>query len=232
MCTGPLDDLKNINTQMGPGKCLKCIELPNFRHFTVTRQSVTLSQLFAQPKLAERPLHAELRAGCLFVESSMLTAARRAIVLRSRASGSARYAHHSPNGTSFEPNVILDRMALNPTAKKQLTPRVTSTSTTKAAREHWKRNGDARPSSGLLNNFADIKHTTLSEQAAVKEASRCLKCADAPCQLSCPTQIDVKSFISAISNKNYYGAAKQCVAHSPSAPPCPSPDVAVMCVCV
>lgn len=37
---------------------------------------------------------------------------------------------------------------------------------------------------------------------------RCLKCADAPCQKSCPTQLDVKSFIGSIATKNYYGAAK------------------------
>ena len=45
------------------------------------------------------------------------------------------------------------------------------------------------------NNFDDIKHTTLSERAALREAARCLKCADAPCQKSCPTQLDIKSFI-------------------------------------
>uniref|UniRef100_A0A8C2RXQ7 Dihydropyrimidine dehydrogenase [NADP(+)] n=1 Tax=Capra hircus TaxID=9925 RepID=A0A8C2RXQ7_CAPHI len=30
---------------------------------------------------------------------------------------------------------------------------------------------------------------------------RCLKCADAPCQKSCPTNLDIKSFITSISNK-------------------------------
>jgi hypothetical protein len=53
----------------------------------------------------------------------------------------------------------------------------------------------------LFQNFDDIKHTTLSERAAVREAARCLKCADAPCQKSCPTQLDVKSFIGSISTK-------------------------------
>ena len=53
----------------------------------------------------------------------------------------------------------------------------------------------------LLKNFDDIKHTTLSERAALREANRCLKCADAPCQKSCPTQLDVKSFISSIATK-------------------------------
>ena len=30
---------------------------------------------------------------------------------------------------------------------------------------------------------------------------RCLKCADAPCQKSCPTQLNIKSFITSIANK-------------------------------
>ena len=55
--------------------------------------------------------------------------------------------------------------------------------------------------SNLEKNFEDIKHTTLSERAALKEASRCLKCADAPCQKSCPTQLDIKAFITSIANK-------------------------------
>lgn len=53
----------------------------------------------------------------------------------------------------------------------------------------------------LVNDFRDIKHTTLSERGALKEASRCLKCADAPCQKSCPTQLDIKAFIQSIANK-------------------------------
>ena len=82
----------------------------------------------------------------------------------------------------------------------------------------------------LDNNFEDVKHTTLSERGALRESARhancyqvladlwvhigswnlpfhnsaflrCLKCADAPCQKSCPTQLDIKSFITSISNK-------------------------------
>ena len=64
-------------------------------------------------------------------------------------------------------------------------------------------------------DFLDAKATTLSERAALREAARCLKCADAPCEKSCPTQIDVKSFISSISTKNYYGAAKAIFSDNP-----------------
>ena len=73
----------------------------------------------------------------------------------------------------------------------------------KKAKAHWKRNSKQNPgcdqgscgstSKGkLFKNFGDIKHTTLSERAALREAARCLKCADAPCQKSCPTSIDIK----------------------------------------
>lgn len=53
----------------------------------------------------------------------------------------------------------------------------------------------------LEKNFEDVKHSTLSERGALRESQRCLKCADAPCQKSCPTQLDVKSFITSISNR-------------------------------
>lgn len=52
----------------------------------------------------------------------------------------------------------------------------------------------------LKGNFKDVKHTTLTERGALFEAQRCLKCADAPCQQSCPTQLDIKSFITSIAN--------------------------------
>lgn len=83
----------------------------------------------------------------------------------------------------------------------------------------------------LTNDFSDIKHTTLSERAALKEAARCLKCADAPCQKSCPTQLDVKNFISSISSKNYYGAAKTIFSDNPlgltCGMVCPTSDLCV-----
>ena len=62
-----------------------------------------------------------------------------------------------------------------------------------------------------------MKPTTLSERGALKEAARCLKCADAPCQKSCPTQIDIKAFITSISNKvtkSLQHRAQQVIMHS------------------
>jgi dihydropyrimidine dehydrogenase (NADP+) len=55
----------------------------------------------------------------------------------------------------------------------------------------------------------------LDHRAAVTEAQRCLKCADAPCVKACPTNIDIKSFIQCISTKNFYGAAKQILSENP-----------------
>ena len=140
------------------------------------------------------------------------------------------FAHHAVQGTSFESDEIVERMALNPTVEKMDKVRAVPTTSTKKARKHWKRiHSDFRPP--MLKDFTDAKHTTLSEQAAIKEAARCLRCVDAPCQHSCPTSIDIKSFISAISNKNYYGAAKQIMSDNPlglsCGMVCPTSDLCV-----
>ncbi|TKR83247.1 hypothetical protein L596_016870 [Steinernema carpocapsae] len=107
-------------------------------------------------------------------------------------------------------------LALNP--KVNRTAKVIPTAITKKDKHNWKRNADkgcTSCSNTYANDFRDIKHTTLSERGALKEASRCLKCADAPCQKSCPTQLDIKSFITSIANKNYYGAARQILSDNP-----------------
>uniref|UniRef100_A0A182XLU9 Dihydropyrimidine dehydrogenase [NADP(+)] n=1 Tax=Anopheles quadriannulatus TaxID=34691 RepID=A0A182XLU9_ANOQN len=122
-------------------------------------------------------------------------------------------------------------LALNPRVKQSCS--LVPTTVTKKVKKHWKRNEDRSCTSctPLTNDFSDIKHTTLSERAALKEAARCLKCADAPCQKSCPTQLDIKSFITSIANRNYYGAAKAIFSDNPlgltCGMVCPTSDLCV-----
>eukprot|EP00300_Choanocystis_sp_HF-7_P007476 c15313_g1_i2.p1 GENE.c15313_g1_i2~~c15313_g1_i2.p1 ORF type:complete len:1010 (+),score=203.26 c15313_g1_i2:39-3068(+) len=84
----------------------------------------------------------------------------------------------------------------------------------KKNQEHFKRN-ILTPGTQRANDFEDIKPTTLTERGALFEARRCLKCVDAPCQRSCPTSIDIKSFINCIANSNYYGAARYILSDNP-----------------
>ncbi|KAL1416901.1 hypothetical protein MTO96_027396 [Rhipicephalus appendiculatus] len=136
-----------------------------------------------------------------------------------------------PDQLSVDPPDIENILALNPRVKQTTT--ITPSAETKRNKQHWKRNSDKKCSvsasgylvppyhiftaaaSPLEKNFDDIKHTTLSERGALREAARCLKCADAPCQKSCPTQLDIKAFISSIATKNYYGAAKAIFSDNP-----------------
>ncbi|XP_023247062.1 dihydropyrimidine dehydrogenase [NADP(+)] isoform X2 [Copidosoma floridanum] len=126
---------------------------------------------------------------------------------------------------------IENLLGLNPRSKPYANLRPSLE--TKQNKQHWKRNIHSKCDSctPLTKNFDDIKHTTLSERGALYEASRCLKCADAPCQKSCPTQLDVKSFITSISNKNYYGAAKAILSDNPlgltCGMVCPTSDLCV-----
>jgi len=131
---------------------------------------------------------------------------------------------------SRHPPDIEDILALNPRAPTHASVRPSVV--TKQNKKHWKRNRvKCPPSCGLENDFADVKETTLSERGALREAARCLKCADAPCQKSCPTQLDVKMFISCIANKNYYGAAKMILSDNPlgltCGMVCPTSDLCV-----
>uniref|UniRef100_A0A915CEH2 Dihydrothymine dehydrogenase n=1 Tax=Parascaris univalens TaxID=6257 RepID=A0A915CEH2_PARUN len=107
-------------------------------------------------------------------------------------------------------------LALNPRVNKNA--RVVPCTITKEEKLKWKRNANKSCKTcenTYINDFRDVKHTTLSERGALREALRCLKCADAPCQKSCPTQLDIKSFITSIANKNYYGAARQIFSDNP-----------------
>ncbi|XP_069863869.1 dihydropyrimidine dehydrogenase [NADP(+)] isoform X2 [Dipodomys merriami] len=122
-------------------------------------------------------------------------------------------------------------LALNPRTQTHAT--LHSTAAKKLDKKHWKRNPDKDcfNCEKLENNFDDIKHTTLGERGALREAMRCLKCVDAPCQKSCPTNLDVKSFITSIANKNYYGAAKVIFSDNPlgltCGMVCPTSDLCV-----
>lgn len=51
-------------------------------------------------------------------------------------------------------------------------------------------------------------HPSLTKQAAIAEANRCLYCFDAPCMNACPTHIDVPSFIKKIAQENPLGSAR------------------------
>jgi dihydropyrimidine dehydrogenase (NADP+) len=107
----------------------------------------------------------------------------------------------------------IEILALNPTVHKYATLKPTHIS--KHDKEHWKRNIGCVSGCEKKDDFLDIKPSTLTERGALFEAQRCLKCADAPCQLSCPTQLDVKAFIGQIATKNYYGAAKSIFSDNP-----------------
>jgi len=57
-------------------------------------------------------------------------------------------------------------------------------------------------------NFEDIHPPFETREGALVEANRCLFCYDAPCTKSCPTSIDVPTFIKQISSGNLKGSAK------------------------
>ncbi|KAK7790897.1 hypothetical protein R5R35_007942 [Gryllus longicercus] len=138
---------------------------------------------------------------------------------------------HATRAVSRDPPDIENILHLNP--RTPAFCNVVPSLKTKQTKSHWKRNADKSCESckQLENNFDDVKHTTLGERGALREAARCLKCADAPCQKSCPTQLDIKSFITSISNKNYYGAAKAILSDNPlgltCGMVCPTSDLCV-----
>ncbi|MFH4981756.1 hypothetical protein AB6A40_008465 [Gnathostoma spinigerum] len=141
-------------------------------------------------------------------------------------------SHSCGNDILIDPPDIEALLTLNPRVRTYANAKPTVD--TKRDKHHWKRNRDKECdgcTTDFSNDFRDIKHTTLSERGALREALRCLKCADAPCQKSCPTQLDVKSFITSIASKNYYGAAKQILSDNPlgltCGMVCPTSDLCV-----
>lgn len=59
----------------------------------------------------------------------------------------------------------------------------------------------------ISSNFADIK-PPLTHENAVIEANRCLYCYNPPCQVACPTAIDIPEFIRRIGSNNLVGSAE------------------------
>jgi len=62
--------------------------------------------------------------------------------------------------------------------------------------------------SEMHERFSELK-PSLTSQAAVIEANRCLNCFDAPCTSACPTHIDVPGFIKRIASGNLRGSAQR-----------------------
>jgi len=59
-----------------------------------------------------------------------------------------------------------------------------------------------QPAGARIKNFKEVE-TGLSEQQAVEESSRCLQCKKPVCIDGCPVEIDIKSFIKLIGDKEY-----------------------------
>ena len=61
---------------------------------------------------------------------------------------------------------------------------------------------------GLTQRTSNFDEVVLgySEEEALKEASRCIKCRNPTCISGCPVGIDIKKFIYQITQKNYLGA--------------------------
>jgi glutamate synthase (NADPH/NADH) small chain len=59
----------------------------------------------------------------------------------------------------------------------------------------------------LVEAFRELK-TGFSPQEAVAEATRCIKCEDAPCSKTCPAGVDIVKFIRQIVTRNFSGAIK------------------------
>ena len=59
-----------------------------------------------------------------------------------------------------------------------------------------------QPAQARIKNFKEVE-LGLSEQQAVQESRRCLQCKKPLCVDGCPVEIDIKSFIKLISEKEH-----------------------------
>lgn len=115
--------------------------------------------------------------------------------------------------TKYSPEVIEH---IFPTAPQLNNPQIVDTETREQYRHEHKIKFKRIPTKDLRNNWTRSFHNRLyTEKEAMAEASRCMKCADSPCQKACSVGIDIRSFIYQIQNQNYYGAAKTILSDNP-----------------
>src|SRR5450830_245967 len=67
-----------------------------------------------------------------------------------------------------------------------------------------------------IKNFSEVE-LGYSEEEAVRESSRCLKCKNPKCTQGCPVEIDIKSFIAHI-NENQFEKALEKIREKNSMP--------------
>ena len=121
------------------------------------------------------------------------------------------FASVKKNFVDFSDDIEQDIMNLVPTAIIKPTLRPTK------EREKYSEKYDRTPHCNGCSKCSDWSRDldVMAEQDAVREAQRCLKCSDAPCQKGCSTSIDIKTFIYNIQNRNWYGAAKTILSDNP-----------------
>lgn len=116
--------------------------------------------------------------------------------------------------TKFKPHIV-EQVISNTSPNNLNPPQVVST----AEREKYRHENKIkfkRNQKELGDNWnRDFHNRIYTEKEAMTEASRCMKCADSPCQKACSTGIDIRSFIYQIQNQNYYGAAKTILSDNP-----------------
>lgn len=59
-----------------------------------------------------------------------------------------------------------------------------------------------------IGNFDEVPYG-LTEEMAVREASRCLECSKAPCIAGCPVEVDIPGFIALILEQDFAAAARK-----------------------
>ena len=103
-----------------------------------------------------------------------------------------------------------------PTAPLLARPQVIDTASRQQYRHENKIKFKRTPNESLEGDWSRDKYVRLyTEKEAIEEASRCMKCANIPCQKACSVGIDIRMFIYQIQNQNYYGAAKTILSDNP-----------------